>query len=341
MTVTSISGRPVHPQLRHAVLECLADLKAGDNVLVACSGGPDSLALVAATVQVAGERELHCAAVIVDHGLQADSAQVAQHAAQTCELLGMKDVDVIAVTVATDGGPEAAARTARYQALRQAAQAQNARAVLLAHTLDDQAETVLLRLARGSGARTLAAMAVQQGLYRRPFLGLPRTLVHQGCAQALEPLGREPWRDPHNADLRFARVRVRAVLAELVDALGPGVIAGLSRSAALLRDDADALDEEAREWMSMHLPEHDPASNEMQGCDLPIEALRALPRALRTRVIRSSCLAAGSPAADLDLAHIVEVERLVTHWHGQGEVALPGRVRAWRDYGRLRIHGGH
>lgn len=323
--------------LRRAVLDCLTDLRPGDQVLVACSGGPDSLALVAATVQVSRERNLRCAAVIVDHQLQAESDEVARQAAATCRLLGMERVEVIPVSVTGDGGPEAAARTARYQALAACAKETDAVAVLLAHTMDDQAETVLLRLARGSGARTLAAMAPQQGLYRRPFLGLSRSTVHEGCRQALAPLGRQPWQDPHNVDSRFARVRVRAVLADLVQALGPGVVAGLARSAALLRDDADALDEQAQIWMSVHAKES--ATSPAVEYDLPIEELMALARALRTRVIRACCLGAGSPAADLDRAHIDEVDRLVTHWHGQGEIALPGQVQARRDYGRLRIHG--
>ncbi|MFM8352341.1 MAG: tRNA lysidine(34) synthetase TilS [Actinomycetales bacterium] len=335
MSRSSADG--VHPQLRRAVLDCLADLRSGDQVLVACSGGPDSLALAAATVQVSRERNLRCAAVIVDHQLQPGSAEVAEQAAVTCRLLGMERIDVIPVSVTGDGGPEAAARAARYQALAACAEEVDAVAVLLAHTMDDQAETVLLRLARGSGARTLAAMAPQQGLYRRPFLGLARAIVHEGCQQALAPLGRQPWQDPHNVDSRFARVRVRTVLADLVQALGPGVVAGLARSAALLRDDADALDEQAQTWLSLHVQES--ANCPRVEYDLPVEELMAMTRAVRTRVIRACCLAAGSPAADLDRAHIDEVERLVTHWHGQGEVALPGQVQAWRDYGRLRIHG--
>ena len=330
-------GRPVHPQLRTAVLDSLADLRPGEQVLVACSGGPDSLALAAATAQVGRERGLIAVAIVVDHRLQPGSTQVAEQAAAICLQLGLDRAEVIAVSVTGDGGPEAAARTARYQALRRRAEAWDARAVLLAHTLDDQAETVLLRLARGSGARTLAAMAPRQGIYRRPFLGLSRDVVHEGCRQALEPLGLQAWRDPHNVDPRYARVRVRAVLAELVAALGPGVVAGLARSAELLRDDADALDEQADAWMRRHAGDF--PSDHAHGCDLSVEELLAVPRALRTRIIRAGCLAAGSPATDLDRAHVAEVERLVTAWHGQGEIALPGRVQAWRDYGRLRIHG--
>jgi len=339
---TSRSGvnavsRSVHPRLRSAVLDCLSDLAAGDQVLVACSGGPDSLALAAATAQVARERKLIGVAVIIDHGLQAGSDQVAAQAASTCRLLGLDRAEVITVSVTAEGGPEAAARTARYAALRAYAAQNGSRVVLLAHTMDDQAETVLLRLARGSGARSLAAMASQQSIYRRPFLDLPRAVVHEGCRQALAPLKLEPWRDPHNDDSRFARVRVRAVLADLVEALGPGVIPGLARSAALLRDDADALDEQASAWIAGNgTPTQ---ADRPQDSALSIEGLLAIPRALRTRIIRASCLSAGCPATDLDRAHIEEVERLVTHWHGQGEIALPGRVRAWRDYGRLRIHG--
>lgn len=325
-------SRPAHPQLRSALLASLADLEPGDVVIVACSGGPDSLALAAATAQVARERALHAVAIVIDHGLQTRSAEIAAQAAQTCRVLGLADAEVIPVQVGQRGGPEAAAREARYAALQEVAQQRGAAAVLLAHTMEDQAETVLLRLARGSGARSLAAMAPKQGIFRRPLLGIHRAVVHEACSQALQPLGIEPWRDPHNDDPRFARVRVRAALSQISGALGPDVVLGLARSAALLRDDADALEEQTRTWLELHNQDH-------RGLDAWAADLAFLPRALRTRIIRAGCLAAGSPATDLDLTHVTTVEQLITHWHGQGEIALPGRVRAWRDYGRLRIHG--
>ena len=137
-----------------------------------------------------------------------------------------------------DGGPEAAARTARYAALQSEAAGRQA-TIWLGHTLDDQAESVLLGLARGSGPRSLAGMAARTGRLVRPLLGLRRSVTEQACAE----LDLDPWRDPHNDDPRFARVRVRrTVLPTLEAELGPGVAEALARTAALVRDDADLLD---------------------------------------------------------------------------------------------------
>jgi tRNA(Ile)-lysidine synthase len=196
--------------------------------------------------------------------------------------------------------------------------------ILLGHTRDDQAETVLMRLARGSGARALAAMAPIAGRWRRPLLDIPRDVVRASVADL------PTWEDPHNADPAYARTRVRhEALPVLVDALGPDVIVGLSRSARLLRDDADALDELASQ-----------AALSLTATDgtLDAEGLLQLPRALRTRVIRGAILAAGSPGSALTSSHIERVESLVTTWHGQGPVDLPGGLAAGRSYGRLAFY---
>lgn len=300
-----------------AVRTCLADLPKASTVLVACSGGPDSLALVAATARLMRP----WAVAIVDHGLQADSAQVAATAAERCRSLGADDVTVMTVTVAAGpsaGGPEAAARAARRAALTEHAARRNAAAILLGHTREDQAETVLLRLARGSGARSLAAMAPIDGLWRRPFLDLPRQVVRDGVGPA--------WADPHNDDPRFARTRVRQVaLPALVASLGPAVIDGLARSADALREDADALDALAQESMSLWWTDAD-------GVHLAeASSLATLPRAIRTRCLRQALVSVGCPAGALTRAHVVEVDRLASDWHGQGAIALPGGVTAQRS----------
>ena len=226
---------------------------------MALSGGADSLAMLAATVLVCQERGLVCGAVVVDHQLQPGSSAVAARAADQARILGCSDARVVAVEVEAGqgaGGPEAAARTARYAALdrvagdprapRDAAARREpaAAAVLLGHTLDDQAETVLLGLARGSGTRSLAGMAPRAGRYRRPLLDLPRELVARAAAEAAAEDPRlQPWADPHNEDPAFARVRVRAEVVPVLEAaLGPGVSRALARTAALAREDADALD---------------------------------------------------------------------------------------------------
>ncbi|MFO7252623.1 MAG: tRNA lysidine(34) synthetase TilS [Actinomycetes bacterium] len=336
---------PAVADVRRAVRESLADLPAGSLVLVACSGGADSLALAAATGFVAPRMGLRAGLVTVDHGLQEGSAERARQVAGLAPRLGLDPAEVCTVTVGRAGGPEAAAREARYAALAATADRLGAAAVLLGHTLDDQAETVLLRLARGSGTRSLAGMAPVSGRYRRPLLGLRRRRTAEACAA----LGLQPWEDPHNADPAFARVRVRRfALPALEEALGPGVAEALARTARLCADDADALDAWAeRVWARARAegeraladaggPLGNAAGGEGPGAvALSVKVLAEEPPAVRRRVIRRAAVAAGSRPAALAAVHIAEAERLVTGWHGQGRVALPGGVGVVRRYGTL------
>ncbi len=303
---------------RTAVRRALAaqpDLAAGDRLAVAVSGGADSLALAAAVSWVAPRIGLQAGAVTVDHQLQDGSAERALAVVQVCAGLGLDPVAVETVSVGRAGGPEAAARTARYDALDRAADEMGAMVVLLGHTLDDQAETVLLGLARGSGARSLGGMAARAGRYLRPFLGLRREATLASCAA----LGLSPWDDPHNADPRFSRVRVRhEVIPAMEAALGPGVAESLARTAKLLRADADALDDWAKSVDS-----------------LAVVDLVALPAAIRTRVLRRAAIAAGVPAGALTAGHVRDLDRLVTEWHGQRAVSLPGGLVGAREYDRL------
>jgi tRNA(Ile)-lysidine synthase len=310
---------PAIADVRRAVREALPPEGL---VVVALSGGPDSLALAAATAFEAAGR---AGAVIVDHGLQDGSAATAERAAGQARTLGLDPVRVVRVQVGSDGGPEAAARAARYEALDAVAAELGAAAVLLGHTLDDQAETVLLGLARGSGAASLQGMAPEAGRYRRPLLGIRRQTTVQACADA----GLEPWIDPHNADTGYTRVRVRQnVMPVLETELGPGVADALARTAEQLREDSEALDAFAAE-VAEDLAEHAEA-----GISLPVVALLSNPPALRQRLIR---LAVQSEfGVSLTRAQTLEVARLVTDWHGQSGVDLPG-VRVVRREGRLEF----
>jgi tRNA(Ile)-lysidine synthase len=304
-------------------------LAAGDLILVACSGGADSLALAAALAFEAPRLGLPAGGITVDHALQPESAAQASRVVAVLAKLGLDPVRSVRVTVAGPGGPapyqgpEAAARTARYTALDQAAAAEGAAAVLLGHTLDDQAETVLLGLARGSGARSLAGMAERTGRYLRPMLAVRRDQTRAACAA----LGLEPWDDPHNADPGYARVRVRDRLLPALEAeLGPGVAEALARTAGQLRADADVLDELAASAAGQ-LDDGQPG--------LPAAGLAALPAAIRGRVLRAAALGVGAPAGALGQRHVIEIDALVTAWHGQRGVDLPGGVRCWRRCGRL------
>ncbi|WP_326598393.1 tRNA lysidine(34) synthetase TilS [Streptomyces sp. NBC_01803] len=302
-------------------------------VLVACSGGADSMALASALAFEAPRLGVRAGGITVDHGLQAGSDVRAHEVAERLTDLGFDPVDTVAVTVGRAGGPEAAARAARYAALDDAAERHGATAVLLGHTRDDQAETVLLGLARGSGTRSLAGMAAVSGglsgasdadrRYRRPFLAVDRQTTRKACLVQALPV----WDDPHNADPSFTRSRVRhEALPVLEKALGRGVVEALARTAQLSRDDADALDAWALEAQR--------AATRPDGT-LDIAALHALPPAVRRRVLRRAAIAAGAPAGSLFARHIEETDRLITAWRGQRPLNLPGRVEAKRQGGRL------
>jgi tRNA(Ile)-lysidine synthase len=295
------------------------------HLLVACSGGADSLALAFAARYVAIRRYLEYAAMVIDHGLQDGSTEVAARVRQQLERLGYHDVTVTTVEVdqAATVGPEAAARQSRYRALDAEARARSA-TVLLGHTIDDQAETVLLGLARGSGGRSLAGMAPRAGHLLRPFLHVRRATTEQACAE----LGLDPWQDPHNTDRRFTRVRVReSVLPTLEDELGPGITEALARTAELLRDDTELLDRLAADAYR--------TAEGLGGTDtLDCTALESQPPALRRRILRLWLLAHG--IGDLTLRHIGAVESLVIDWHGQKSIQVPGAT-VTRNAGRLSV----
>ena len=316
---------PAVAETRRCVRHGLDDLTPGDLVLTACSGGADSLALAAALAHEAPRLGLRAGGVTIDHGLQAGSARQAAAVAATLAGLGLDPVRSVAVAVAGHGGPEAAARAARYDALDEAARSTGAVAVLLGHTRDDQAETVLLGLARGSGARSLAGMAPRRGPYRRPLLGAGRATLRDAC----QALGFEPWDDPHNTDPAYRRTRVRhQALPVLEQALGPGITEALARSAGQLRADCDALDTLARAE-GQRLGDG--------GGGLDAAGLARLPAAIRTRVLRASAIAAGCPAGALTARHIDALDALVTGWRGQRWADLPGGVRGRRQYGKLLL----
>lgn len=280
---------------------------------VALSGGPDSLALTAVAAPMAPTT-----ALIVDHGLQAGSDAVAEDARLAALKLGCVAAQVLCVDVGTEGGPEAAARTARYQALDAA---RGGLPVLLGHTLDDQAETVLLGLGRGSGPRSIAGMRPSDPPWGRPLLGVRRTVTHAACAE----LGLRPWNDPHNSDPRYTRVRLRTeVLPLLEDVLGGGVAAALARTAAALAEDSEVLDDLAGAAFD----------RARRGDELAVGELAALAPAVRRRTIRRWLLASG--AAGLTDAQIRAVDALVTAWRGQGGVAVPGAAPRERLFAARR-----
>jgi tRNA(Ile)-lysidine synthase len=320
---------PAVARVRGAVRASLDDLEADAVVLVAVSGGADSLALAAATAFESRSAPWRCAGVVVDHQLQPGSAEVASRVAKLLRGIGLDPVVEATAEVTGEGGPEAAARRARYAAIEMASESVGATCVLIGHTLDDQAESVLLGLARGSGARSLRGMAAVSGLYRRPLLEVDRVTTRAACAAE----GLDVWDDPHNLDDAFARVRLRnRVMPGLERDIGPGVAAALARTAAMLREDDEALEQ----WAAV-VRAAARCSDDHGRDALDVEVLAEAPAAVRRRVMRAEALGCGVPGGDLRASHLADVDALVTQWKGQGAVHLPGGVRATRDCGRLRL----
>ena len=318
-----MSTNPATVAIRSAVRECLSGCSAGDTVLVAVSGGADSLALAAALVPESKSALINLVGVTIDHQLQKSSGEQATKVFAQLSELGISQIEIIKVDVEMVDGLEASARRARYAALDAVAEKLNANLIFLGHTLNDQAESVLLGLARGSGARSLSGMARCTGKYCRPLLEITRSETLAACAEN----NLTPWIDPHNSDSQFARVRVRTdALPKLEESIGPGITEALARSADLLRDDADALDG----WAVQVAAELDLA-------DLEITALAELPKAVRTRLLRMAIYAAGAPMGSITADHVASVEALVTSWHGQGACSLPGGVKVSRISGRLSL----
>jgi tRNA(Ile)-lysidine synthase len=318
--------------VRGAVRAALAGLPRGGLVVVACSGGADSLALAVAAAFVAPRAGLRAGLVTVDHGLQEGSAERAGSVASWAASAGLDPVDVVAVEVAgRSGGPEAAAREARYEALVAAGRKHGVAAVLLGHTRDDQAETVLLALARGAGPRGLAGMPARREVdgvvLLRPLLEVGRADTERSCAEA----GLRPWVDPHNGDPAYARSRVRATaLPALVDALGPAVVANLARTATLVAADVAALDELAAREL---------AGAATAGGGLRVAPLVALPEGVRGHVLHAYARSLGAPGGALSHRHVAALAALVTGWRGQGPVHLPGGAVVGRVGGELRVTG--
>lgn len=319
-------------------------LQPGDTVLVACSGGADSLALASQLAFVAPRLGLHGGAVTVDHQFQEDSALIAHQVAGRLIELGLDPVYTVRATPHPGDPPawETAARARRRRALTHIQHQSGARAIVLGHTQDDQAETVLIQLARGSGARSLAGMPAWKAPYGRPLLSVDRATTELTCQELGLQIYEDPtnaadgpWRNAAGAALPRAAVR-HHILPQMVDYLGPGVKAGLVRTAALLADDAAHLDELAHHELAQ-------VSSDMvrdaEGVSYGVEKFETLPLAILRRVMRLVLLEAGA-----DSPTFIQVEAattLITAYSGQGPVAVSGGVSVARKYGRLRLTPTH
>lgn len=312
--------------LRNSVKACLEP--DTESVVVGLSGGADSLVLTAVAVWVGERSGFTVQAVVVDHGLQIGSAEIASSAALAATKLGATSIEIRNVDVGTDGGMEMAARTARRAALLEVA---NGRPILLGHTANDQAETVLLRLLRGSGAHSLSAMSACTKIWHRPLLSHSRGEIEAAVVELLTPLGITPWQDPHNFDEVFSRVKMRKHLDTLSEDFGPSIISGLVRTADMLRADNRALDHIADESFCS-------AQKSETQVSISVQELKSVPSAIRTRLIKLCFdqLAVGTREnSPLTYQHVMSVEALISGWSGQGGIALPLGVTAKRECGRL------
>ena len=314
---------PALLELRQAVRFWFEKLEPNSKVCIGVSGGADSLALAAAAKLESKNFSIDLVAVIVDHGLQANSAEIAEFAKQQLIKLGFQDIFVGRASVQITDGLEASARRARYKVFQQAIETYGPNTFLLGHTKNDQAEGVLLGLARGSGTKSLSGMQEVSGIFVRPLLGINRATTEIACHES----NIEYWVDPHNSNQDFTRVRVREnILPLLENEIGPGIIDALARSAKILREDATALDEWAESVFRQVKP-----------MDIEISILDGLPVAVRSRVLRMAIYAAGAPAGSISAAHLEPIEAFVSDWRGQGHTSLPGGVKVCRISGRLSL----
>jgi tRNA(Ile)-lysidine synthase len=314
---------PALLELRQAVRFWFEKLEPNSKVCIGVSGGADSLALAAAAKLESKNFSIDLVAVIVDHGLQANSAEIAEFAKQQLIKLGFQDIFVGRASVQITDGLEASARRARYKVFQQAIETYTPNTFLLGHTKNDQAEGVLLGLARGSGTKSLSGMQEVSGIFVRPLLGTDRATTEIACHES----NIEYWVDPHNSNQDFTRVRVREnILPLLENEIGPGIIDALARSAKILREDATALDEWAESVFRQVYP-----------MDIEISILDSLPVAVRSRVLRMAIYAAGAPAGSISAAHLEPIEAFVSDWRGQGHTSLPGGVKVCRISGRLSL----
>jgi tRNA(Ile)-lysidine synthase len=304
---------PAQGAIRHAVREVLtANTKPGQKLLIAVSGGADSLALASAVLFESKKLQLNIASVTIDHGLQKASAKVAEQTLEKLHQIGITEAWSKKVKVGTKGGPEAAARDARYKALESIRIESKSDFIVLGHTANDQAETVLLGLTRGSGSKSLSGMSTRSERLLRPLLSIERKTTEQFCKEE----NISPWQDPQNKDLKFLRVRIRKVVLPFLEKqLGNGIFSNLIRTSSQLKEDDQYLSGVAEKAFKKI------AKTSTRTVILDQPGLSKLPAAIRNRVIKS---AIDYFEVDSSRVHVLAVADLILNWHGQKPLALPG-----------------
>lgn len=326
-------------------------LPQGDaRIVVAVSGGADSVALMSALDELLRARRLGVSPVIahLDHALRASSGEDARWVAGlACDLgheVEVERAEVHEQAEKAGDNLEQAARRARYEFLARVAAKQDARVVLTAHTMDDQAETVILRLLRGSGAEGLGGIKPVRLLAADADVLLVRPLLNWARRADTEEYCRARgvcWRsDEMNLDERFARVRVRKSLIPLMQSFNARAVETLARTARILREDAAALDtvaglllEESRVAKAGALDVHE--SDSYGPSELCVDVLARAPKGLRRRALRRWIAEARGDLRRLEMVHFLAVERLLLGERGGRVVELPGGATVLRRKGRL------
>lgn len=280
-----VHSLPVSAALAAALRRALLALpERPARIAVALSGGADSAMLAVHTAPVARELGMDLALFHVHHGLQDAADAWTQHARTLADMLALPlSVARVEVAQAAGKGIEAAARDARYAALAQLAREQGVTHILLAHHRNDQAETVLLRLLRGTGLVGMAAMAPlsrRDGLvYLRPWLEIGREAILRAADEVAQASGWSPVQDPTNTDPHYTRAALRELLAPALDARWPGWRAIVARHARHMGEAAEILDEVAREDFAALDPSDD-------GASFSLQAWRGLSEARQAHVLR-------------------------------------------------------
>ena len=285
---------------------------------IGCSGGADSLALLAGLSTIyRNRRSQQVHVVIIDHQLQSVTAEVAQTTADYAKAYGFIP-HIVQVNVATTKeGVEAAARTARYDAFETIIKQENLQKFFLAHTMNDQAEQVLLGLLRGSGTRSLSGIRETRDTYARPFLNsLTRSDTEAVCFEA----NLDYWNDPHNQSEEYARVVARQFLTEMSGKLKQDFVRPLAKSAQISSEDSEALD-----FYVLKEYSHFEASHSWSVADI-----EALPKSVRVKLYKLKLSEMGSHTDSLTFLLLNRVDEFVTDWRGQKEVNFSNGVAVAR-----------
>ncbi len=313
-------------------LDSVGLLRPGVSVVAALSGGPDSVALLDALLRAARKPGMTVVAAHLDHALRKDSRADAQFCEELCDHLKVRLRSGRSRPTAAalrEGGLEEAARLTRYSFLRRVAREEHASAIVLGHTLDDQAETVLMRLVRGSGALGLSAMKPWDGELLRPLLDSRRDAV-----MAHLKASRLPYRlDPSNTDTAFMRNRVRHELIPLLEAkFNPNIAEALGRTARTLAEEHSALREVAAQLLDRA------AASSVEGTAFELSVLKSAPEGLGKTALREALRRFGG-LRSVSFIHIDRLWGLVNQGRGGSSLPLPGSRLGAVSRGRLILTG--